>query len=512
MKKNTLPYEKKPVKRTVGKIPKAGLISLVVSFVMALVLIILFFASSAGEGEAGSYVLVYGRSSLNGPFPYISLRNSLLAADHDLAVLENDEEMNDDRTAYVVPEKYRTRNIVVLTLAPNGFDIMKDLTSDEKNANVKGFVMINPSYPGNAALEGYSADVPDADIAFFGFKDSDPTPDDMSDVRTIFERMSGNDTVYQVATSGGGLFKSTGYYSVNQKRYLNLSNVTQGRSALLQNPVFQKELAEYIGLTFCGEYNSARVSVWFVLVLISLFLGLASMFFYLFFRPVLSVRNIDVLHKGRESLAEILVLGMSVWLPVLVIAGSFISYTESYVKYLVIISPEILFLVMILPRLRFLLSKQNKWERHDINLVRTFSQMALFIVMYTAVCLVFTDMSVSESSTSKLIWIAGIFACDTVLISLIALIDKKSRFVGEGGASYFGNLRYFLEVLIPPVATLIFAVIFARTKLALVAAYTLLSITVPYFAANEIRKSTDAFEVAGLVHGIMTAMTAYIIL
>ena len=223
------------------------------------------------------------------------------------------------------------------------------------------------------------------------------------------------------------------------------------------------------------------------------------MFFYLFFRPVLSVRNIDVLHKGRESLAEILVLGMSVWLPVLIIAGSFISYTESYVKYLVIISPEILFLVMILPRLRFLLSKQYKWERHDLNLARTFSQMALFIIMYIAVCLVFTDISISESSTSKLIWIAAIFACDTVLVSLLALIDKKSRFVGEGGASYFGNLRYFLEVLIPPVATLIFAVIFARTKLALVAAYTLLSITVPYFAANEIRKSTDSFEVAGLV-------------
>ena len=512
MKKNTLPYEKKPVRRNLGKLPREGLISLVVSFVMALILIILFFVSGAGEGEAGSYALVYGRSSLNGPFPYISLRNSLLAADHDMVVLDADEEMDDDGSSYVVPEKYRTRNIVIITLAPNGFDIMKDISGDEKNANVKGYVLINPSYPGNAALEGFSSDVPDADIAFFGFKESDPTPDNMSDVRTIFERMSGNDTVYQLPTSDGGLFKSTGYYSVNQKRYLNLSQVPQGRSALLQNPVFQKELAEYIGITFTGEYHSARVSVWFVMVLISLFLGLASLFFYLFFRPVLSARSIDVIHKGRESLAEILLLGMSVWLPVLIIAGSFISYTESYVRYLVLISPEILFLIMILPRLRFLLSGKNKWERHELNLSRTFAQMALFIIMYIAICLVFTDISVSENDASKLIWTVGIFAADTILVTLLALIDKKSRFVGEGGASYFGNLRCFLEVLIPPVATLIFAVLFARTRLALVAAYTILSITVPYFAANEIRKSTDGFEVAGLVHGIITAMTAYIIL
>ena len=98
---------------------------------------------------------------------------------------------------------------------------------------------------------------------------------------------------------------------------------------------------------------------------------------------------------------------------------------------------------------------------------------------------------------------------DSATISMLATVDKKSRFAGEGPGSYLGNPVYFIETMIPAAAGLVMAFVGKDFTLLRFSLAGIAICTLPYFAAESIKRSSDYFELAGVVHGIIMALLVY---
>ena len=128
--------------------PKTWL-SAFLSVVLSLSLIGLFFLSFSETGENEKIVLFYCEERF---FPYASMRNSLAASGFDMAVVGLPEGIS-GKDAYKIPEEYKNRKVVVASFGNDSFKVMDEICR-ANGGNVAGYCLINPDYPGNAALEG----------------------------------------------------------------------------------------------------------------------------------------------------------------------------------------------------------------------------------------------------------------------------------------------------------------------------------------------------------------------
>ena len=92
---------------------------------------------------------------------------------------------------------------------------------------------------------------------------------------------------------------------------------------------------------------------------------------------------------------------------------------------------------------------------------------------------------------------------------MLATVDKKSRFAGEGPGSYLGNPIYFAETLIPAVAGLVMALVGKDFTLLRISLAGIAVAALPYLAAQSIKRSSDHFELAGIVHGLIMALLVF---
>jgi len=461
--------------------------------VQILILVILYFVSFAGAGSSGKTLLIYGLDDCSDSrFPYVSMRNSLSAAGFDFEMVDYASSVGQTGDTFIIPSGYDPQNVVVMACGQNAFDVMNDIYSSD--ASVAGFVLVSPSYPGNAATEGMGPSYPICEVAIFDLESTSVTVDSMGDARLLFERLSGVDTIYGTPVSRG--FSSIGYISSDTSRYLSLSKIKIGR--LFAHPSFQTELSAWLKL----KYNTGddiktpymRIAIWDGLVSFATLSGLAALLMFIFFVPVLTFTG-----EGERSRAGLVPLALSLALTAATIILAF-AYPAA-VKYLSLFSPPLIIAVMAAMRLPLLLTNKVMYKKRNEKINNTATMLALEAAFFLILCFHFTDIGESHALTAGAFALAFVvFAADCLSVAGLGLADKKSRFGGLGAISYFGNPLCFAETLFPAAAALICGILFSRTEITYAGVCGLLTAAVPYAAALPVKRSSDYFVLTGLLH------------
>lgn len=491
--------------------PKAW-VAAILSLVLSLSLIGLFYISSFGTGKNGKTVLFYCEKRF---FPYVSMRNTLASAGFDYAIVDAD---SDEETVaskgYTVPDQYKGRQVVIAAFGKNAFKVMDDIAKTE-NENVIGYCLINPEYPGNAALEGYGRYFPKVPVAIFSYSENTEGADREGGSPMLYEKLSGADTLYGVPASSGTLVKNKVYITPDQSRYLSLSPMNMGSHVIRYSPLFENELASYLGITLGTCVSSFRIRAWFVWALFASFAALAFYALCVFMIPVRDSDKGSKELKGRDSLGTIIFLGLSAWIGLTISVMTFIDEVSGYARYAVVMTPAVLTALMALMRVPFVLSKKTVYKRDKLqaNAMLVPMVMALCeIALVIGVILVFTDITGIEQDTIKLAAALIVFIVSSLSALTLARADRKSRFVGEGPASYFGNPAYFIETIIPAGALLVISIMRGFGSEICYASMALACGIIPFAAAVTIKRFSDFFEATGVVFGTLMAVLVYIAL
>ena len=484
----------------------------ILSLILSLSLIGLFFLSSYKSGKNGKVVLFYCDKRF---FPYVSMRNSLASAGFDFGIAEipgEGETAVSDR--YAIPEQYKDKQIVICALGKDSFTIM-DAVAKTDNPNVIGYCLVNPKYPGNAAMEGYGRYYPKTPVAIFDYTGEKADAEQNGGASMLYEKFSGADTLYGVPAVSGKLIKSKVYISPDQNRYLSVSSVPMGTHVLRYSPVFESELAMYLGITFNGGVSALRIKAWFICALFTAFAALAFLALFVFLIPVRDSDKGSKELKGRDSLGTIIFFGLSAWIGLTISVMTFIRGIAEYARYAVVMAPAALITCMALMRLPFLLSKKVVYKREKLQtsamLVPLFMGLC-DVALVAGVVLVFTDISGIGQDTIKLAAALIVFIVTSLSAFALARADRKSRFAGEGPAAYFGNPVYFFETIIPPLALLVISILRANGTGICYASMALACGIIPFAAAVTIKRFSDFFEAAGVVCGLLMGILVYIAL
>ena len=90
------------------KIPKMAWYALLLAFVMAVTLFVLYLITFIGTKDAKRTLLIFNDGSA---IPEVSLRNSLAAADFDFEIIEPGKHLDDESYVYEMPKGYGLCNI-----------------------------------------------------------------------------------------------------------------------------------------------------------------------------------------------------------------------------------------------------------------------------------------------------------------------------------------------------------------------------------------------------------------
>ena len=488
----------------VRKVSAKAWIAAALSLVMSLALFGLYNLAYSGAGEKEKIVLFFCDKRY---FPYVSMNNALLSADFDYDVI-------DIKGKHEIPGQYSGRKIVVAAFGKDAFKVM-DNVARSGNADVIGYCLIDPEYPGNAALEGYGRYFPKTPVAIFGSEDKYGDNAGEGGLSMLYEKLSGADTLYGVPAVSGTVFKSKVYITPDQSRYMSVSSLSLEEHVLRYSPLFENELARYLGITYGSGISTFRLTAWFTLAPFTAFAALCFLSLFVFLIPVRDSDKGSKELKGRDSLGTIIFFGLSAWIGLTICVMTFIPSLVGYVKYAVVMAPAALVAAMALMRVPFLLSRKIAYKRDKLqgNMVLVPLVMGLCEIAYvSALVFAFTDISGFDRGNVKLAASLIVFVISSLSAFALARADRKSRFAGEGPASYFGNPAYFLETLIPPAALLVISIMRVNSANICYASMAVICGMIPYFAAVTIKRFSDFFEFAGVVYGILMGILVYIAL
>ncbi|MBR2523513.1 MAG: hypothetical protein IKE53_03640 [Clostridiales bacterium] len=499
MKSSGSPKQRTP-RGQFAKLPRAAYIWGGITAAFIILLAVMFFVGNSGGNSSYPLLLIYNRADKEIYVQRTAFTNTLHAASFEYEFLSTD--------ANEIPESISGRDVVVMGIGKDSFALMRDIAEDElKTANrggnnILGFILVDPAYPGNMSVEKYDSSFPKCEVAFFGFGKTASETSGMSDIRRLFERMSGVDTVYGAYATRGSLASSRIYSSADQKRYLSLYN-DQSYETLINSPIFQSELAGYLAGTYGTKLSYGRINSWFVLESMGIVFGIASLFMFLFFIPVPERKGISFDKIGDDGMAAIVNMGLAIWFGVVIVAGLMIPFTAHYVKYVLLLCPTFMMLVMFVMRLGFMLTNKVKYSRRKQGLIRTAAAGAAALMLFIFIWLPFSS-GYHDHSAKRIVITICIFIIDFFVTTCLGFIDKKSRAAGENGCSYFGNIFYPIEMLIPAGTALV--VSFLGMGTLLMAIRGLLIVIVPFVLSYPVKRISDNVMVAGLVHAVSAAL------
>ena len=496
--KKSGPHKKSGDRGKIRKLPRAAFVWGIVSSVLILILFILFAVTGSGKSDTAPLLLIYDRTERYFAVADPALQNTMHSCGFEYRIVRS--------SSNEIPSDIVGRDVVIMGIGEDSFALMRDINEDElgtanKGDNeVTGYILVDPSYPGNLSVERYDYSNPSCPVAFYGFGKKASGTDTMSDTRRLFERMSGVDTVYGAYASRGAVMSSRVYFSADQNRYLSLyDNV--GYTVLLNSPQFQSDLASYLASTYGTKLQAGRLNSWFILTSSVPVFALAALFMFLFFIPVPERKGISLEKVGDDGMAAIVNMGLAVWFGVLIVAGGIIPYTVRYVKYIIYLSPLFMMCVMVLMRAGFMLTNKIRYKRSKQGALRTLAASMAISGYIIASWLLLTGGK-GNGTRSFIVW--GSAAVDVIIVTMLGYTDKKSRSAGENGCSYFGNIFYPLELLIPA-GTAVVISFFGLGGLE-TAVRGLLIVIIPFICSNVIKRISDNVLFAGIVHGLALAL------
>ena len=487
------------------KIPKLAWVSLALSFVLAALMFVMYAMSLNSAKNTRKTLLIYSDGTT---IPMVSMRNSLASAGFDFDVIGPDKHSSRPDFFYTLPEDYKNEEVVVCAIGKDSFKVMNDLL-DSGNGKIEGYILIDPEYPGNIALEGYTSEYPGVPCAVFGFEHKAKSTTDLSGSQMIFEKISGVDTMYGHPTQRGKIFPSMVYISPNQMRYLSLTTMKVTLSGLVASPSFQSELAQYLGTTYGTGYSSTTVLLWTAGMAFALFMSIALLALFLFMVPVSLPDKEGRDLKARNSLGAIIFLGVSGWIALCGAVTTFIPQWGFVSKYLALYSPVLIIALMALAQIKLLLSNKVKYARRDYGFTIFIASIVtgiLELMILAGAALNLTN--IEKALKDDINPIAALIVFVIMSLSAVALIfaDKKSRFSGMGPSAYFGSVMYFVEALIPPVVMLVMGLIQKNEEIIMASLAGITLGIVPFGCVIPIKRISDFYEITGLIFGIAAAL------
>lgn len=494
------------------KIPAKAWIAAALSLLMSLALAGIYNLAYFDSGEKERLVLFYCDKRF---FPYVSMSNALSSAGFDFDVIEVKESTDSSVSgSYSIPAEYKGKETVVVSFGKDAFKIM-DAILKSGNEDVIGYCLINPDYPGNAALEGYGRDYPKGPVAIFTGGENTVENGEATGAPMLYEKLSGADTLYGVPAVSGMLVKSRVYITPDQNRYMSISSLSLGQHVIRYSPLFEIEFARYLGVTYGSGISDLRATAWFSLAPFTAFAALCFFALFVFLIPVRDSDKGSKELKGRDSLGGIIFFGLSAWIGLTICVMTFIPDVAGYARYAAVMTPAALTAMMALMRLPFLLSGKTQFKRDKLQkntILLSLAMAVCEIALVTGIVTTFTDISGIDQGTTKLAAALIVFVVSSLSAFVLARADRKSRFAGEGPASYFGDPIYFIETIIPPAAFLVISIMGANGFGICYASMALACALIPFAAAVTIKRVSDFFEAAGFTYGILMGLLVYIAL
>ncbi|MBO4242521.1 MAG: hypothetical protein IKT14_00125 [Clostridiales bacterium] len=492
MKKNGQPQN---TNRTPGMMT---LIAIAMMLVSLLVMFILCLVPGRSANSRNPVLLVYGDDS---NFPVLSMENSMHAIGFDVETADE---------SYVFDEE---RNYIIMGVGEYAFNYVD---AYKEQPEVKGFVLVCPGMPASEIMEGMSGTYPSREIAIFAGKDDASKVSDMGSARVIYERISGDDTVYGTPITRGGKFSSKVYINNIQTRYLSLSFAKiKDADKFLFSPLFQNELAGYLSTTYqdltIRDASFSRINAWYVWALISFFTCLVGMCLYLAALPlIMSDMKQETIHKG-EKLSAALIGGISIALAIGTIATTFVEKFRTYASCALCLMPLIFMVIMTFNKSRFILDNKVRYIKKQTRPMRPlFISLTVVLLVFLSLRL-FTDLQLVMDLPAMVI-APCIFILDLMCSSALLYADRKSRYMGQGGSSYFGNRVIFLLMLIPSVFAMIFGLVFRLTDIFYAGFAGLTSTLVPFVSLIPLRRHTDHSLIPGIVHAVIYTAVVFAML
>ena len=481
-----------PVNKT---IPFIGSIVAVAAVV---ILFILYLVSFSGENKRNPIVLFSGA---DGNFPVVSMQNTLHRAGFDLQRTEEGFELDPDR-------KY-----ILVSLDENA---VADMAAYRDIENVEGMVLVCPSIPSEGMPSGFDSAEPSKDIAVFAGKDNASEVVAMGDARVIFERISGVDTVFGVPTVRGGLFASKCFVNTAQNRYLSMSAFrVKNASELLCSPLFQNELAGYLSITYnditVKDASFAGINSWFVFAMIASFAAIFGISVYLMLLPVVVSDIKQEKVPAKEKIAVAAMGGISVAFAVGVVAMVFMDSLRAYSSLILAFLPLVFMALLTASRFSFIIFNKEDYKSKS-STKRTAFMCVIMALSVLFILLITGDLGTYYSHISAPLTAAVAFVPDLLCATCLLYADRKSRYLGEGGCSYFGNRIIFILMLVPALFAAVFGFAFSQHEIMWAGFKGLITVLIPFICLVPLRRHTDKSLLPGILHGVLFAISVLFVL
>lgn len=403
-------------------------------------------------------------------------------------------------------EEYGSNPLIIVVAGEKSLETVASYTDYD---SVLGFVLIDPTYPGNMAMSEFGSDFPRQDVAIFMPYDDSKTIGDMPDGKLIYERLSGDDTLYGNKIKHNSRFSSTVYISSNQKNYLSVSafKFTDDATLMMLNPVFQNEFVQYLGTTYyryCSEdYKSSMVFTRYLMEVIYIFFGICGLLLYMY----AATRRTDDIERKRFAISSVDRSGVGVVFKVISYIVIILYIVLVPVSYFFIKDYEIMACVFgLLPVLaalyQYIITKKSgNLMRADSIAVKDANLIEVVLSFIVQPLLLFLVLfSIAGNNLSKL----SIF--DIVFVVVLMILD----FCVSAIRIKFGFkiITKSLPCILISIFVLLFGVIVVDLNLMLIAAIMLMLILVPDFFEGNVRRFTKKTFLYSLTQAVTYAIIA----
>lgn len=481
---------KQPVRKNAPKKAPVSLISLGLMAAAIIIMVILCLVPGAGRSSKNPVLAIYGA---DGNIPSLAFTNTLHAAGFEYEVLDYGNDLPSGN------------NIVVMGIGDESLSLINEYKDRE---NVAGFILVGPSV-NEAYLEGITGGSPECDIAIFAGRDNSTLQAEMGDARIIYERISGDDTIFGIPVRRGGLFASKVFVSNSQNRTLSLSCFSVKNPAkLLFSPLFQNELAGYLSVTYIDEATRetsfGRINSWFVFSWIAIALAALSVILYLSNMP-LSVTGNDTKKAPVNRWVFGVIGGPSIALAIGIVASTFVGALQSAMIVIIPLLPLVFMITLFAFNFSWITTKDGRFIPSKAGLIPSvFMAVIIGIIMMLVIALT-ADLKVYKIADPGLSTglLAFLLVIDTIVTTGLIYASRKSSTAGEGAKNCFGNRRIIALMFIPCVTAMVFGLLPSQSGIFYCGLAGLAATGLPYIAAMPLVRHTDRSLVPGILHGII---------
>jgi len=460
----------------------------VVLVVLVLVIMGVLLGVSYKKPSDAPVILIYGADK---NLPEAPIRNTLYASGFDYHFVSNTEKY--ENGSVVIPEEYRKQDIIIMSVSDSGFELVKAFANKD---NVNGFILVCPDFPGNASMEGINSQSPAQDIAIFAGRDKVSSVAEVDGARLIYERISGDDTVYGTPIKRGEAFASDCFISAEQNRYLSLSyfDYNDG-NRMLRSQIFLSELASYLDVTHndiaANRVDSSRITNWSALRVFTILVGIAAFCLFLFTLPnERSSADSDINKKIKVNRAYVIMLSISSALAMASVVLAMINKTNGLARYFLVLSPIVVITYMLITTIIYLGKVQYNVNRR-IWIRASF--MAVSIIAYVLLAmLLFANLAVENSIILSILLVLALI--DAIASGLLSFAKKA------GGLTYYGNWKIQGILCVPGVLAIVAGLLVGKGLL-MYGIASVLAVLMPLVLVTPIRRHANHPAIIGLVHG-----------